>query len=214
MGCFWWACPIASGHSPRHAAAARPTGPRTLPAYKPSSRKRSASSHMPSGGGSRSWRSFFASGELLREHLADKRYGQASLRLQRRLIERIQQRVERRQLASKSPLQEARGRCGQLQAAGLRPPSQRLSLAGLIERLQRQQQCCGKARAQIRQRERQLLRWLLGAGNYRCTALLSVAVQRKQRALPVTLTNDAIELIERQQVCALPRLQSLGTERQ
>ena len=89
------------------------------------------------------------------EHRADERHRQTPLRLQRRLVDRIEQLVERRQIAPEAPLQIQRGLLRQLQPARLRAQPQRLALLGFVQRLQRQQHRGGKARGQVRQRERQ-----------------------------------------------------------
>ena len=88
-------------------------------------------------------------------HLADERLGEAALRLQRRLIDRIQQLIQCCQIAAEAPLQIQRRIFRHIQAARSRAQPQRRALLGLIEQAQRQQGRGGKARGQIRQREAQ-----------------------------------------------------------
>ncbi len=93
--------------------------------------------------------------ELGIEHGANERHRQATLRLQRRIVDRIEQLIQRRQIARKAALQVNSGLLRQIQSARACAQPQRFALLGFAQRTQRQQRCGRKARSQVRQCEQQ-----------------------------------------------------------
>src|SRR5580700_4772653 len=98
------------------------------------------------GGVSRTSRSLW-----LLEHGAYEGHRQTPLGDDRRLIERIEQFVQRAHVAWKAALQIARGFLRQIEAPHLRAQLERLALLDFIERAQLKDRARREARAQIRQ---------------------------------------------------------------
>ena len=125
------------------------------------------------------------------EHLADEGHGQTPLRLQRGIVDRIEQLVERRQVAAESA---AAGTARSPPADPVRAHA-RAAAAPRAARLRRSGRsgssvAAAKRERQVRQRKRQPRRRFGGSANQRRAALLDLAIQRNRPCSQIALAGN------------------------
>src|SRR5262249_49220527 len=132
------------------------------------------------------------------QHLTDERYGETALGGERRLIERVEQLIERAHVARESSAQPLPGFLRELEAPQPGAQLERRVLLLLAQRGRRDRGAGRAARAEVGQAPVNERRWCLRRQQQTSAALLQLGEQREDTPLPRRLACNAIDIIETQ----------------